>query len=111
MAATKKPFKATTTQERRTLRKVFRVNKDESDQITAAAEARSIDEAEFLRRAALGRRADVDFVTDIVLGLRELTGAIRAMHAEFVAQGIEPPSDELLSLIVAGRAAMLRISK
>lgn len=87
------------------------VSDGEKKAIEKNAEARNLDVGEFVRRAALGRRADVDFVTDIVLGLRELTGAIRALHAEFVARGIEPPSDELLSLIVAGRAAMLRISK
>ncbi|AMR80271.1 hypothetical protein A2G96_09580 [Cupriavidus nantongensis] len=70
-----------------------------------------MDESEFIRRAALGRKADVDFETEIVLALSDITRAVRALHADMVERGITPPEAELLPLILEARAAMLRISK
>lgn len=104
-------FKAKDANERRSLRKVFRVTEDESKQIKKAADDRQMDEGEFMRRAALGRRADVDHETEIVLALSEVTRAVRAIHADLIARGIAPPEEALLPLILDARAAMLRISK
>ncbi|HIH2745198.1 TPA: plasmid mobilization protein [Burkholderia lata] len=97
--------------ERRTIRKVFRVTEEEDQKIRHSASIRQMDDSEFIRRAALGRKADVDYETEIVLTLSDITRAVRAMHAAMVERGIAPPEAELLPLILEARAAMLRISK
>jgi len=104
-------FKKRSEEETKSVKTLIGWTPDEAAKVRAAAKHRSLPVAEFIRRAALGRRADVDFVTDIVLSVSDLTKAIRELHAAMIQQGITPPSDELLSLIVEGRAAMLRISK
>ncbi|ART61447.1 hypothetical protein CBP36_20995 (plasmid) [Acidovorax carolinensis] len=70
-----------------------------------------MDESEFIRRAALGRKADVDFETEIVLSLSDITRAVRALHAALLEHKIAPPEAELLPLILEARAAIQRISK
>lgn len=67
--------------------------------------------SEFIRRAALGRRADVDYETEIVLALSDITRAIRGFHAAMVERGITPPEELLRPVILEARAAILRISK
>lgn len=54
---------------------------------------------------------DVDFETEIVLALSDITRSVRALHAAMVERGIAPPEADLLPLILDARAAMLRISK
>lgn len=97
--------------QRRGIRKVFRVTEEEDQKIRHSAAIRQMDESEFVRRAALGRKADVDFETEIVLALSDSTRAVRALHAAMVERGIAPPEAELLALILEARAAILRISK
>lgn len=96
------------------LRKVrvrFWTTAAEKLQIKRAAAIRSMDESEFLRRAALGRRADVDYETEIVLALSDVTRTVRAIHSAMVERGISPPESELLALILEARAAIQRVSK
>lgn len=70
-----------------------------------------MDVSDFMRRAALGRKADVDYETEIVLALSDITRVIRGFHAALVERGITPPEDELRPVILEARAAILRISK
>lgn len=104
-------FKKKDDSERRKIRKVFRVTEEEDQQISKSASVRQLDESEFMRRAALGRRADVDYDTEIVLALSGITRAVRGMHAGMVERGIAPPETEMLSLIRDARSAIQRISK
>jgi hypothetical protein len=85
----------------------------ESDaaELKKKAQHRKLDVNEYIRRCALGRKADVDYDTDIVLSLSGITHAIRAMHAGMVERNIAPPEAEMLSLILDARAAIQRISK
>lgn len=99
------------TSERRTIRKVFRVTEEEDKKIRRHAEIRQLDESEFIRRSALGRRADVDMETELVLVLGDITRAVRAMHASYTEHGAKPPEPEMLGLILEARAAIQRISK
>ena len=64
-----------------------------------------------IRCAALGRKADVDFETEIVLALSELTRCVRMIHAALVDEGLNPGEEVWLPVILEARAAMLRISK
>ncbi len=97
--------------QKRTVQTLVRWTEDEVQKVRHSASIRQMDVAEFIRRAALGRKADVDFETEIVLALSDITRAVREMHAAMVERGITPPEAELLPLILEARAAMLRISK
>lgn len=79
--------------------------------VRASAKLRKIPVNEFIRRAALGRKADVDIDTDIILALSDFTRAIRGMHADMVSNNIALPEELLLELITGARAAIQRISK
>lgn len=96
--------------ERRSKRIVVRVNADEEAKIRAAADARKMDVAEFARRAMLGRRADVDHITDAVLALSSITREVRALHAAIVERNLAPPNDTLLPVILEARAAILKVA-
>jgi hypothetical protein len=97
--------------EKRTVPTLIRWTEDEAQKVRHSASIRQMDVAEFIRRAALGRKADVDFETEIVLALSDITRSVRALHAAMVERGIAPPEADLLPLILDARAAMLRISK
>lgn len=97
--------------ERRSIRKVFRVTAAEDQKIRHSASIRQMEDSEFIRRAALGRKADVDFETEIVVALSDITRAVRAIHAAMVERNIAPPEAALLPLILEARAAIQRISK
>jgi hypothetical protein len=102
-------FKPKADLEKRATRIVVCVTKDEQAKVKAAARSRQMDVAEFARRAMLGRRADVDRVTEAVLALSAITREIRRIHATMVERGIDPPRAEMLPVLLEARAAMLRI--
>lgn len=77
--------------------------------ISASAEARNLTMSDFMRRAALGRRADVHFETEIVVALREVAQAIQAMHAAIVRKGTPPPETIIGELLDLARDAMLQL--
>jgi hypothetical protein len=104
-------FKKRAPEEKRTVQMLVRWTEAEARTVRASALARSMETAEFIRRASLGRRADVDFVTEIVLHLSDFTRAIRAWHKEMAALGLALPEAELADLIVRAQSAMLRIGK
>lgn len=85
--------------------------KAEKAQVEHLANIRKLPVADYMRRAALGRRADVDYQTDIVLALSEVVRALRALRGAIVAQGLHPPDDQLGAVIDEAKAAMLRIDK
>lgn len=89
----------------------LRLTSKERDDIQHLADIRNLDMSEYIRRAALGRKADVSYEIEIVLALSNVTKAIRDMHAALVAQGIAPPDAVLLPVVLDARAAMLRIGK
>lgn len=89
----------------------IRVTQGEHVEITHLASIRNLAVADFVRRAALGRRADVDYHTDIVLALSNVVKSIRELRAAIAETG-RPPQDEVLMLVLREAiAAMLRIAK
>ena len=106
-----KLFKKKDESERRSARYQINLNEAEVTEIRHLAKIRQMGVAEFMRRAALGRKADVDYETEIVLALIGITKAIRGLHKGMVEQGFPPPEELLLPVILDARAAMLRISK
>ena len=95
----------------RSVRQPVLLTVTEKEQIAHLAGIRKLPVADYMRRAALGRRADVDYQTDIVLALSEVVKKIRALRASMVAHGHVPPDDLLLAVINEAIAAMLRIEK
>ncbi len=106
-----KLFKKKSAQELKSVRYQIRLTTDDDEKIRHSASIRQMDVSEFIRRAALGRKANVDYETEIVLALIDITRAIRALHAAMVEQKFPPPEELLLPVILEARAAMLRISK
>jgi hypothetical protein len=104
-------FKKMPESERKTIRYEIRLSQKEDEDIRTSALIRNLSVAEFMRRAAQGRRADINFETEIVLSLRKVVQSIRRLHTTFVAQGIPIPKEELEVLLDEALSAMLRISK
>lgn len=122
MAAGKKPFKAVPTELKRTLRIPVRVNAEEKAQLDHAAQIRNLDTSDWLRRAGLGRKADVRYDTQIVLAITQSVQAIRTTGLDILSLAPtlanEPASaklhqllDEMRQAVVEAKAALLRIDK
>ncbi|WP_454734301.1 plasmid mobilization protein [Cupriavidus pauculus] len=97
--------------EKRSVQMVVRWTPDEAQKVRHSAGIRHMDVAEFIRRAALGRKADVDYETEVVLALSAITREVRALHAAMVEHGLKPPEAELLPLILEARQAILRVAE
>lgn len=96
--------------EKRSVQMLVRWTPDEAQKVRHSAGIRQMDVAEFIRRAALGRKADVDHETEAVLALGAITREVRALHAALVKLGITPPEEALLPVILEARQAILKIS-
>ena len=103
-------FRPKPEQEKRKVQILVRCTQEEATQVRHGAAVRKMDVAEFVRRAALGRRADVDHQTEIVLALSSITREIRALHAAMVEHGVSPPEEALLPLILEARKAIMKVS-
>ena len=106
-----KPFKSVSDEDRKDSPILVRMNKKDLDTIKYSASIRNLSVSEFMRRAALGRKADVSYETKIVLQLSEVVRAIRAIHKAMVEHKIVPPEHIWGPLMDSAEAAMLRISK
>ena len=106
-----KLFKKKDVEEKRSKRRELRLTEKEDEQICHAASIRQMDVSDFIRRAALGRKADVSYETEIVLKLSDVVRAIRAIHKSMLEHNIVPPEKIWGPVMDAAEAAMLRISK
>jgi len=104
-------FKKKDDADARSVRRELRLTREEDQLIRDAAALRQLDVSEFIRRAALGRKADVRFEIDIVLMLIEVVKSIRELHSAVVATGGLPPEPQWQPVISQAVAAMLRIEK
>lgn len=104
-----KLFKKMPMEKRKISRFEIRLTAIDAATISASAEARNLSMSDFMRRAALGRRADVHFETEIVISLREVAQSIQAMHAAYVRQGAPPPDTIIGELLDLARDAMLQL--
>lgn len=102
-------FKKKPLGQRRMIRYEILLSQGEAEEIRSLARIRNLSMADYMRRAALGRRADTRFETETVLALREVVQSIRQLCAAQAKERISP-SDELGTLIDKALAAMLRIS-
>lgn len=90
---------------------LVRMSQTDREEIRHLANVRQMSVSEFIRRAALGRKADVDYETETILILREVTKHMRELHADLVDHGIAPLEDAMRVVIHEAKAAMLRISR
>lgn len=104
-------FKSKPEEERRSETKLLRLTTHELQSIQKAADVRGLPFIEFVRRAALSRKADVRYEDQIILELRAVVQTFRVIHKEFVARGMAPPDEEFRTVIREAVEAMLRISK
>lgn len=93
----------------KSVRYQLRLTTKDDEKIRHSANIRQMDVSEFVRCAALGRKADVDFDTEIVLALSACVRAVRDLHAAMVERDIDPPDDLLRPVITEAVAAMHRI--
>lgn len=97
--------------DKRTKRYPILLTPAEDEIISHAAAIRTLSVADYFRRCALGRRADIRYEVHIVLQLTRVVQAIRAMHADLVERGIEPTAEGFRPVIQEALDAMLRIQK
>ena len=93
------------------IRRELRLTLEEDQRIRDAAALRQLNVSEFIRRAALGKKADVRFEVELVLMLIEVVKSIRELHSAVVATGALPPEPQWQPVISQAVAAMLRIEK
>jgi hypothetical protein len=92
-------------------RRQLSVTQDEAVQIRRSAHVRTLTMSEFIRRAALGRKAEVDYVTDTVLQLSDVVRAIRQAHKSMVERNITPPEEVWSPIMDGAMHAILRVGK
>lgn len=106
-----KLFKKTPIEKRKIFRCEIRLSTNESAIISASAEMRNLSVSEYIRRTALGRRADVCYESKMVLALADVVEAFKILHATVVEYGYQPVNQEWDPVIEEAVAAMQRISK
>ncbi len=104
-----KLFRKKEASELRAVRYPILLTQAEAQTIRHSASIRNMSVAEFIRRAALGRRADVQYETKIVLQLSDVVRAIRAIHKSMLEMQIEPPEEIWSPIMDEAMEAMLRI--
>lgn len=76
-----------------------RCTPSEAAELREKARIRNLTLSEYLIRAGLGRRADVDMETEIVLATIANTEEIRSLHEDYIANGLNAPTEELNAMI------------
>ena len=89
----------------------IRILVSDSEIITDLAKARNLSVCEYMRRTALGRRADVCYESQMVLALTDVVEAFKILHATVVEYGCLPVNQEWDPVIEEAVAVMQRISK
>ena len=89
---------------------LVRLSKADAETIRESANIRNLSVSEFMRRAALGRKADVRYETQIVLQLIDVGRAIRQIHKAMVDQGMTPPEEIWLPIMKGASDAIVKIS-
>ena len=98
-------------EERKIFRCEIRLTAIDAATISAAAKARNLSVCEYMRRTALGRRADVCYESQMVLALTDVVEAFKILHATVVEYGCLPVNQEWDPVIEEAVAVMQRISK
>ena len=96
---------------KRSVRRELRLTTEEDQEIRNAAGIRQLDVSDFIRRAALGRKADVKIEVEIILALIDVVHEIRQLYEAVISTGTLPPEAQWQPVMHAAVAAMLRVEK
>lgn len=108
----RKLFQKIDEEQKRSIRFPILLTQKEAEKIRFSAKTRDLSVAEFIRRAALSRKADLRYEIEIVQELREVTQTIRRIHADLVEKKMSPSEiEDWLPAIEQATATMLKISK
>lgn len=102
-------FQKLAPEKRKSFRVAIRLSRKEYEEIQVNANIRNLTVSEFIRRAALGRRADVRIETQIVTQLIHLVQEIRSLRKSLAEVGACPPDEKIIDLIRQASAVMLQI--
>jgi uncharacterized protein (DUF1778 family) len=97
--------------ERRVRRLVIRLTNDEHETIAESAAIRALDVSGFVRRAALGKKADVQYEYKLIYEMRELGEVLHDIHKSILDTGNAPPEEIMREALFSIVGAMNRISK
>jgi hypothetical protein len=90
------------------------MNEKEAEKIRKSAKDRQLSMAEFMRRAALGRKAPVNYDVELFLALRKLDQSINSigdLHKAMIERGITPPVDDWRLVKMDIRFAVVRLAQ
>ena len=104
-------FKKKDASERKTVRRIIRLTTKEDEEIKLAASIRQLSVSEYIRRTALGRKADIRYEVEIVLAISTLMRTLRELHAAYTEGGATIPLEEWRLIREAAIAAMIRAGK
>lgn len=107
-----KLFKTKPAHEKRTIRYPILLTEKEAETIRHSSLIRNLSVADFIRRAALGRKADVQYETEIVLVLWSLVNEIKNMHAS-ITKNMKLPAEfvEWRTVIGAAQEAIAKLKE
>lgn len=91
-------FKKIEDSDRKEVAILVRLSKNDANTIRESANIRKLSTADFIRRAALGRKADTRYEGMIVLQLSEVIKNFKELHAVITQTGVSPPEEDFLRL-------------
>jgi uncharacterized protein (DUF1778 family) len=83
----------------------------EKKAIEEQAAIRDLSVSDYLVRSALHRRADVKMETDLILAVREMVNQLKAVHAGYLAKGLQPPETVLQPVLNRCEEAILNLAR
>lgn len=95
---------------KRTIRYPILLTEAEAGKIKELAGLRNLSVAEFIRRAALGKKAKVHPETDLVIAVSQATYAIREVHAYNKAAGITNDEGRMARALEAATEAIIAVT-
>lgn len=104
-------FKKKDASERKTVLRRLRLTTKEDEEIKLAASIRQLGVSEYMRRTALGRKADIRYEVDTVIAISALMRTLRELHAAYTQGGATIPLEEWVLIREAAIAALLRAGK
>lgn len=95
--------------DKRTIKYMIRLNEQEAETIRTSALVRKLSVAEFIRRAALARKADVNYETEIVRSLCDSITQMKIMTTVMREQKFDVPVAEMRELMARSSSALDKI--
>lgn len=104
-----KAFKKIDAAKKRTINYMVRLSGEEAETIRTSALVRKLSVAEFMRRASLARKADVNYETEIVRAMGESITVMKDMSTIMRELKIAIPVTEMRELMAGMRSAIEKV--